>query len=193
MKIDIQQINTAADKMQRLLNELLELSRIGQQINPPKDISLTELAREAVELVTGRIKERGAEVEVASGMPVVSVDRVRLLEVYQNLIDNAVKFMGHQPNPRVEIGVEQKEGEVVCFVRDNGIGIEPRYHEKIFGLFDRLDHDGEGTGIGLALVKRIVEVHGGRIWVESEGPGRGSTFWFSLPLYTDDTVRRKAS
>ncbi len=190
-EIKIQQINTAADKMQRLLNELLELSRIGRQLNPLEDISLTEVAREAVELVTGRIKERGAEVEVASGMPVVCADRVRLLEAYQNLIDNAVKFMGPQPNPRVEIGVEQKEGEVVCFVRDNGIGIELRYHEKIFGLFDRLDR--EGTGIGLALVKRIVEVHGGRIWVESEGPGRGSTFWFTLHLDTDDTVRRKAS
>ncbi len=149
------------------------------------------MAREAVELVTGRIKERGVAVEVASEMPVVCVDRIRLLEVYQNLIDNAVKFMGHQPEPRVEIGVEQKDGEVVCFVRDNGIGIEPRYHEKIFGLCDRLNHEGEGTG--LALVKRIVGVHGGRTWVESEGPNRGSTFLFTLPLETDDAARRKAS
>ena len=116
-----------------------------------------------------------------------------MLEVYQNLIDNAVKFMGEQPEPRVEIGVEQKKSEVVYFVRDNGIGIEPRYHEKIFGLFNRLDHDGEGTGIGLALVKRIVEVHGGRIWVESVGPGQGSTFYFTLHLNTDDATRRKAS
>ncbi len=113
------------------------------------------------------------------------------MEVYQNLIDNAVKFMGHQPESRVEIGVEQKDGEVVCFVRDNGNGIEPRYHEKIFGLFDRLNHEGEGTG--LALVKRIVGVHGGRTWVESEGPNRGSTFLFTLPLETDDAARRKAS
>ena len=146
------------------------------------------MAREAVELVTGRIKERGIAVEVASEMPVVCVDRIRLLEVYQNLIDNAVKFMGHQPEPRVEIGVEQKDGEVVCFVRDNGIGIKPRYHEQIFDLFDRLNHEGEGTGIGLALVKRIVEVHGGRIWVESEGSDLGSTFWFTLPLKIDNAA-----
>ena len=124
-------------------------------------------------------------------MPVVYVDRIRLLEVYQNLIDNAVKLMGRQPEPRVEIGVERTNGEVVCFVRDNGI--DPRYHEKIFGLFDRLNHEGEGAGIGLALVKRIVEVHGGKIWVESEGSNRGSTFWFTLPLETDDAMHRKAS
>ena len=70
---------------------------------------------------------------------------------------------------------------VVCYVRDNGIGIDPRYHEKIFGLFEQLNQRVEGTGIGLTLIRRIVVVHGGRIWVESEGQGRGSTFWFTLP------------
>ena len=193
MEKDMQQIASATDKMQRLLNELLELSRIGRLVNPPEEVSLTTLAREAVELVTGRIKERGVVVAIDPEMPAVSVDRIRLLEVYQNLIENAAKFMGRQSEPRVEIGVEVHDGEVVCFVRDNGIGIDPRYHEKIFGLFDRLHHEGEGTGIGLALVKRIVEIHGGRIWVESEGPNQGSTFWFTLPLETDDAVRRKAS
>ena len=114
-------------------------------------------------------------------MPSVYGDRLRLLEVYQNLIDNAVKFMGDQTSPRIEIGAQQHDGEVVCFVRDNGIGIASEYHEKVFGLFERLDTVIDGTGIGLALVKRIVEVHGGRIWVESEGEGRGTTFWFTLP------------
>ena len=108
-------------------------------------------------------------------------DRVRLLEVYQNLLENAVKFMGEQTQPRVEIGAKRNGTEVACFVRDNGMGVVPQYHEKIFGLFERLDQRIDGTGIGLALVKRIVEVHGGRIWVESEGEGRGSTFHFTLP------------
>ena len=123
-------------------------------------------------------------------MPVVYGDRVRLLEVYQNLIDNAVKFMGRQPEPCIEVGVRQHEGEVVCFVRDNGIGINPTYHENVFGLFNQLDPEGGGTGIGLALVRRIVEVHGGRIWVESDGEGRGSTFFFTLQTKTgaDDKV-----
>ena len=89
--------------------------------------------------------------------------------------------MGDQAAPRIEIGVQQHNGEAVFYVRDNGIGIEPEYHEKVFVLFDRLDHQIDGTGIGLTLVKRIVETHGGVIWVESGGQGQGSTFYFTLP------------
>ena len=93
----------------------------------------------------------------------------RLLEVIQNLLDNAVKFMGEQSQPVIEIGTQGEEnGMPVFYVRDNGIGIAPKYHERIFGLFNKLNPGAEGTGVGLAIVKRIVEVHGGRIWVESE-------------------------
>ena len=99
----------------------------------------------------------------------------------QNLVDNAVKFMGTQPTPRIEIGWRPKEKKTVYYVQDNGVGIDPRYHEKVFGLFERLEPESDGTGIGLALVKRIIEVHGGRIWVESAGQGCGSTFCFTLP------------
>ena len=178
---DLAQIHTATDKMHRLLGELLELSRIGRQINPTETISLTELAREAAAMVAGRIVARGVEVDIAPEMPTVLGDRVRLLEVYQNLVENAVKFMGDQAAPRIEIGGWRDKDEVICYVRDNGIGIAPEYQEQIFGLFERLTTSGEGTGVGLALVRRIVEVHGGRIWVESEGEGHGATFWFVLP------------
>ena len=82
---------------------------------------------------------------------------------------------------RIEIGAEQRNGEVDCYVKDNGVGIDPQYHDNVFGLFNRLAAEGEGTGIGLALVKRIVEFHGGRIWVESEGQGQGCVFYFTLP------------
>ena len=112
-------------------------------------------------------------------------DRARLLEVIQNLVDNSVKFMGTQTEPRIEIGQNgtDLEGNTIFFVQDNGIGIEPQHHERIFGLFNKLDTQTEGTGIGLALVKRIVEVHGGHIWVESEGAGKGTKFLLTLPRH----------
>ena len=107
-------------------------------------------------------------------------DRERLLEVFRHLLDNAVRYLGEQAAPRIEIGTRLDGETTVITVRDNGIGIDPRYHQTVFRLFDRLDPDGEGTGVGLALVQRIVEVHGGRVWVESEGAGCGSTFCFTL-------------
>lgn len=177
---DISRINGAADKMGMLLSDLLELSRIGRLMNPPQDVPLAELAAEAVELNAGRIKEIGAKIEIAANLPVIHGDRGRLLGVMQNLIDNALKYMGGQKHPLVEIGSRRDGDETVFFVRDNGMGIDRNYAEKIFGLFEQLDPKAEGTGIGLALVKRIVEVHGGRIWLESEGQGRGSTFCFTL-------------
>jgi signal transduction histidine kinase len=178
---DSQHIHRAADQMQQLLNDLLELSRIGRLVNPPQEVPLAALVQEAVARVAGRIAERGVDVDVAPALPVAYGDRVRLTEVLQNLIENAVKFMGEQPRPRIEIGGRQDGKDVVCQVRDNGIGIEACYHSRIFGLFERLDSGTEGTGIGLSLVKRIVEVHGGRVWVESKGAGQGSTFFFMLP------------
>jgi len=113
-------------------------------------------------------------------LPIVFGDRVRLVEVMQNLLDNAVKFMGSQPEPMVEIGTCTHDGQAIIFVRDNGIGIAPQFHERVFGLFNRLDQTVEGTGIGLTLVKRIIEIHGGRVWIESTGDGSGSTFYFTL-------------
>ena len=180
MQTDIAYIHMAATTMQRLLDELLELSRIGRVVHPLTEIPLSALAHEAVTLVGGQIAARGVQVHIAPDLPVVVGDRSRLLEVLQNLVDNAVKFMGTQPTPQIEIGCRQKEKETVYYVQDNGVGIDPRYHEKVFGLFERLESEGDGTGIGLALVKRIIEVHGGRIWVESAGQGCGSTFCFTL-------------
>ena len=182
MRSDMQRITDATEKMQRLLNELLELSRIGRLRNTSERVPFEDLAREAVELVQGRIMQHGIAVSIQPQLPNVVGDRQRLLELIQNLVDNAAKFMGGQPQPLIEIGQEGEEAGVpVFFVRDNGIGIAPEYHERVFGLFNKLDVKSDGTGIGLALVKRIVEVHGGRIWVRSEA-GRGSTFYFTLPV-----------
>jgi two-component system, chemotaxis family, sensor kinase Cph1 len=180
LKGDISRIADAVGKMQRLLSELLELSRVGRVVNAPRLIPFGSLAREAESLVAGRIAARQVEVSIQDGLPSVFGDHDRLLEVVQNLLDNAVKFMGDQPWPRVEIGVRGDAGEQVFFVRDNGRGIGPAFREKVFGLFEKLDPDGEGTGVGLALVKRIVSLHGGRVWVEPGEAGRGSTFCFTL-------------
>jgi len=181
MQADMARISNAAEKMQRLLDELLELSRIGRLMDSPEEVPLGELVDEAVEMVRGRLEERSVEVEIALNLPPVYGDRSRLREALENLIANAVKYMGDQPNPRIEIGMRRDDEEAIFYVRDNGIGIEPRYHEKVFGLFEKLDPGAEGSGVGLAIVKRIVEVHGGRIWVESESEGQGSTFCFTLP------------
>jgi PAS domain S-box-containing protein len=175
----ILRIHEAALKMHRLLDELLELSRVGRLANPSAEVSLSELAEEAVELTQGQLVARQVEVQVEAGLPVVFVDRVRMVEVLQNLIVNATKFMGGQAHPLIEIGAQTIHGQTTFFVRDNGVGIAPEYHKKVFGLFDKLDPGSEGTGIGLALVKRIVEVHGGTIWIESE-LGKGATFFFTL-------------
>jgi PAS domain S-box-containing protein len=178
---DMARIGGAADKMKNLLDDLLELSRIGRICNPPVYVNLAELVNEAAELLAGRFQQRRVRLEVAADLPMMYGDRPRLLEVMQNLLDNAVKYLGESPDPVVTVGCRQDRGQTVCYVRDNGLGIEPRYHEKVFGLFEQLDSRTEGTGIGLALVKRIIEIHGGRVWVESAGLGQGSAFCFILP------------
>ncbi len=178
---DIQRINEAADKMHRLLTELLELSRIGRLMNPPQPVPFRELVNEAAELLQGRLQSVNATLKIADPLPIVYGDRRRLLEVVQNLLDNAAKFSAVRPQPLIEIGCQDWENDMpVFYVRDNGIGIPPEHHEHIFGLFNKLDPTVEGTGVGLTLVKRIVEFHGGRIWVESEA-GKGATFYFTLP------------
>lgn len=183
---DIDRIQKAADTMAHLLDELLELSRVGRVVQASEDVDLGALAREVADLMAGLVVGRGVQLTVQDGLPTVFGDRHRLREVMQNLLDNALKFLGSDnPEPYIEVGCEVRGDEHVVYVEDNGLGIDPRYHEKVFDLFDRLDPDIEGTGIGLALVKRIVEFHGGRVWVESEGLGKGSRFCFVLGQVAD--------
>jgi len=178
---DLRYIRTAADKMSRLLDELLEMSRAGRTLSPPTRAPFRELVREALEAVAGRLAERGVQVRVATDPTVLFGDRPRLTAIWQNLIENAAKYMGDQADPVVEIEAEGSGREKVFTVRDNGMGIDPRYRGKIFGLFEKLDPRSEGTGFGLALVRRIVEYYGGTIEVESPGEGGGSLFRFTLP------------
>jgi len=180
LKTDLAQIRRTAKGMGSLVNGLLELSRAEDVERSRASVAFEDLVREAIERVSGQIAERGVEVTVASQLPRVEGDPGRLVQVLQNLIENAVKYMGEQPEPRIEIGVREA-AEPVFFVRDNGTGIDPEHCEKIFGLFARLRTDVEGTGIGLTHVKRVIEGHGGSIWAESDGLGKGSTFCFTLP------------
>jgi PAS domain S-box-containing protein len=178
---DMQFMNNAADKMGLLLQELLEMSRIGRIVNPSSESTSAEIIKESVGILAGPIADRGVKVQI-SGEPVTLYgDRSRLTEIWQNLVENAVKFMGDRSSPQIDIGVERKGSDTVFFVRDNGIGIEPQYQPKIFNLFEKLDTKTEGTGMGLAIVKRIVELYQGKIWVESKGKGQGTSFFFTLP------------
>jgi len=187
---DIQRINDAVSKMQMLLNELLELSRIGRLVNPPEPVSFQDIVDEALSLTQGRLDEKQVRVEIETELPTVYVDRARLIEVIQNLVDNAAKFMGNQPEPLIRIGRILDNNKTIFYVRDNGIGIQPEQTERVFGLFNKLDPDTEGTGIGLALIKRIVEVSGGKIWVESDGQGKGAAFYFTLGNQSNNKVQQ---
>jgi len=178
---DLKLIEGAMTKMDQLLGEILELSRIGRVANPPVDVPFGEIVMETLDQEAEKLKSRGVEVSMASDLPKVHVDRMRIMEVLVNLIDNSIKYMGDQPRPRIEVGHRLDNNQTIFIVRDNGMGIDPSQHEKVFGLFYKVNGKSEGTGVGLAIVKRIIEVHGGRIWIESE-LGQGCTVYFTLPI-----------
>jgi PAS domain S-box-containing protein len=178
---DLQFIHSAADKMRILLDELLELSRVGRVEAPQVRVSLLELLSEARAALAGAIKERAVDIHPPEADLMLLGDRPRLSQIWQNLIENAIKYSHAESIPRIDFGVHLENGETVFYVRDNGIGIAPQYHDKIFGIFEKLDPKSPGAGMGLTLVQKIVKKCGGRIWVESEGTGTGSCFYFTLP------------
>lgn len=173
-------IADAAQRMTLLLDELLELSRIGRHATPPREVLLQDVVDTALALVAGPLAERHVTVVTPPDPVILFGDVKRLVDLYQNLIENAVKFMGDQPEPLIEIGWRHDADTIQLFVRDNGEGIDPVFRPKLFDIFEKLRSDTEGVGMGLAIVKRIVEVHGGTITADSEGPGRGTTFSFVL-------------
>ena len=181
MNADLRIANEAVTNMDQLLLETLELSRIGRVVNPPEDVPFGEIVEGALEQTSEKIRSEGCNVSVAQNLPVVHVDRIRIIEVLVNLIENSIKYMGLQTNPEIEIGQRIDGKDRIFFVRDNGIGIDHSQHNKVFELFYKVDKKSEGTGAGLAIVKRIIEVHGACIWIESE-MGQGCTVCFTLPL-----------
>lgn len=176
-------IGDATRKMETLINDLLELSRIGRLTVKKTEFPFADLMEEVIAGLQPRIEAKGVQVTVSQGLPMVYGEKKRLVQVMENLLSNAIKYIGKEnPFPRIEVGVREQDDQKVIFVKDNGIGIEEIYFEKIFQVFQRLPSAKrieEGTGIGLAIVKRIIEYHGGSVWVESE-PGKGTTFFFTL-------------
>jgi signal transduction histidine kinase len=176
-------ISDAAQKIALLINDLLELSRIGRVPEAKTQFPFADLTEEALYSLQYPIEKKGIKVTVDKNLPLVHGEKKRLLHVMENLLSNSVKYIGKDnPFPCINVGVMEEQGRPVFFVRDNGIGIDAKYFEKIFGIFQRLpgaESAGPGTGVGLTIVKRIIEHHGGGIRLESE-PGKGTTFYFTL-------------
>ena len=175
-----------AARMKQLIEDLLAYSRVGTRGKEFRRVPCEAVLRKALANLKIAIDQSGASV-THDALPEVVVDDMQWMQLFQNLIGNAVKFRGEQP-PAAHVSVEDRDGEWLFGIRDNGIGIEPQYYERIFMVFQRLGGRAEhpGTGIGLAICKKVVERHGGRIWVESQ-PGQGSAFFFTLPKREGET------
>jgi light-regulated signal transduction histidine kinase (bacteriophytochrome) len=174
-------------RMQQLIQDLLTYSRIGTSDTSLETVECDAVCHLAVKNLRVSIEEKGAVVTHDS-LPTVIGDKTQITQLFQNLISNALKFHGEN-SPRVHISSEQKGNEWVFSVEDNGIGIAPEFSMRIFDIFQRLHSRDRypGSGVGLSICKKIVERHGGRIWVESE-PGNGSRFYFTIPANTRDTL-----
>jgi PAS domain S-box-containing protein len=177
----IKRIRNVIEKMHQLLQDLLKLSRLGKVVNPLKMFPMIEVVEEVKEYLYGILKFPDCTITTEPDMPHVYADKSRIVVVMQNLIENAVKFRRPGQPLLVHIGYSDSGEHPVFFVKDNGIGIDPRHQNQIFELFTRLDRKKTGSGVGLSLVERIIRFHGGKVWVESEGEGHGATFFFSLP------------
>ncbi len=175
-------ISDSSARMTRLIEDLLNLSRIARQKNIEPNIDLNELLSDVKKNLVYALEERKVDISVKPDFPKVTCDKIRISEVFSNLVSNAIKYTKKDIRPVIEIGWSDKKDLYEFYVKDNGIGIEKQYYDKIFQIFQRLHAKGEyeGTGAGLTIVKKIVENHGGKIWVESE-VGKGSAFYFTLP------------
>jgi len=178
---DIRLLESGVRKMQVFLNSTLEYSRSGHLIKRTRNVSFGKIVKEVITEFNGQISAIGATVSTAKTFPKISVDRSRIAEVLDNLVQNSIKYRDKTVPLKIEIGHYRSRNEIVFFVRDNGPGIDASEAEKLFDLFYRGTADGEGSGIGLAVVKKIIEAHGGRIWVQQGQSGKGTTVCFTLP------------
>ncbi|AFZ48339.1 integral membrane sensor signal transduction histidine kinase [Cyanobacterium stanieri PCC 7202] len=173
-------ISSSSQKMKKLIQDLLRLSKVSHKSQKLEQVNLNEIVKEAIDFVSPSIHQRKINIS-CQVLPHIQGDKVQLTHLWLNLISNALKF-NNNGLIEIKIGVENHDNNWLFYITDNGIGIDPEYQEKIFAIFQRLhsQHQYEGTGIGLALCQRVVSYHGGKIWVESE-LGKGSTFYFTMP------------
>jgi len=180
----LKEIREGANRMALLIEDLLKLSRISRIKNPYENVNMNVLIDTVIKRIEFDIKEKKVNLRVQQNIPIVRCDRIKMTEVFLNLINNAIKFSSknNKENPKVEVGYVDEGRSHGFYVKDNGIGIDPKYHDEVFGLFKRLHtlEEYEGTGAGLSIVKRVIDDHGGKIWVESE-LGKGAAFYFTIP------------
>ena len=171
----------SARRMNALVNDLRDLLKGGEVASDFEDVSSEEVIKAVIKDLEDRLMEERVEVIVDSGLPKIRSDNQKLYQVFKNLVGNAIQYMGDTKSPKLDVGYEDKGDFHQFYVRDNGIGIDPKDQQKVFGKFKRLrETEGEeGTGLGLAIVERIVKSHGGKVWVESE-KDKGATFYFTL-------------
>ncbi len=177
---DLKCINRACDRMLALMEGLLALGKAGKPATTAEEVSMQQIVQEAIELLAGPIEATGASVIIPNSLPIVSGDPVRLREVWQNLIDNALKHAESNQQTLIKVGMRVEANQEVFYVEDNGPGIDPAIQKDLFDVFTRSNKRREGSGIGLAIVKRIIDAHGGKVWIESAGEGDGTTFCFTV-------------
>ena len=179
--LDLQRIHNAADKATFLLEDLLKLSRIGRTETSITTFDMKQVVLETLEAFYPKLEELQGEFLLKGDWPLVNGERVRINEVWQNFVENALKYRDPQRPPLLIFDVKHLKNYWVFSLKDNGIGLDPRYQKKIFDIFEKINPKTEGSGIGLAIVKRIVEFHSGQVWASSEGLGQGTTMNFTLP------------
>ena len=183
-------ISNSADKMRHMMDETLKLSKMGKFVSPPKEIPYDNIIQEAMDFMHGEIVKNEVEISKAKNLPIVCVDKIRIIELLTNLIGNSIKYSKKDEKPMIEIGhiindkSNESSGYAIFYVKDNGIGISKKNQEQVFELFYQTSDDNVGSGAGMAIVRKIVESHGGKVWVESE-INKGTTIFYTLPIKSD--------
>jgi PAS domain S-box-containing protein len=173
-------LERANRRMAQLIDDLLRLSRIGQIELQREKVDLKALVQEVWTDLEGMEKPANLAIQIEQSLPILELDSFRMRQLFENLLTNSLKYGVSHSQPIIRVGAREEDSEWLIFVKDNGNGIAPEHHQRIFGLFERLETQKEGTGVGLAIVSRVATLHGGKVWVESS-PGSGATFYISIP------------